>query len=151
MRGTEIMSTGRDFEQHFKRLDLMAKVGKSARDRAGEASEALQRSAVTVLGGKRSGRQYRIPGSKRKYIASAPGEAPGQKSRVFRRSWYRDVKGLNPGIDTQESDIARMMSKGTKRTTKSGTFYMKRRPFVRKIQRRSGRALRRIYRRPYLK
>ena len=130
------------FEQHMRRLDLIARVSQSARTRANEASTAIKRSSYAVLGGKRSGRTYKIAGTRRRYKASSPGEAPASRKRKFRNSWYTKPEGLSPGVATQDTELAKILSKGTKR--------MKRRPFVRKIQRRSRRSLRQIYRRPYL-
>lgn len=131
------------FEQHMRRLDLMARVSKSARARADEASGVIMRSTYAILGGKRSGRTYKIAGTRRKYKASAPGEAPASRKRQFRRAWYTKSEGLSPGVASHETELAKILSKGTRRG-------MKRRPFVRKIQRRSRRSLRQIYRRPYL-
>lgn len=130
-------------EQRLRRLDLMARVSRSARARADEAAAVIKRSTYAILGGKRSGRTYKISGTRRKYVASAPGEAPASRKRSFRRGWYTKSEGMTPGVATQQTELAKILSKGTRRG-------LKRRPFVRKIQRRSRRGLRQIYRRPYL-
>lgn len=135
------------FDQHMRRLDLMAKVSKQARGRAQEASQVIKRSAFAILGGRRTGRRYRISGTRRVYTASARGESPAWRLRKFRNSWYTNPEGISPGIDTTKSEIARIMTKGAKR----GNWILHRRPFVRKIRQRSRRGLRQIYRRPYLR
>lgn len=55
--------------------------------RAYKAANELRNAALEVLRGQRSGRQYRVPGSKRLYTASAPGEPPAVRTGIFRNSW----------------------------------------------------------------
>lgn len=47
----------------------------------------LRNSALEVLRGQRSGRRYKVPGTRRKYTASAPGEPPAVRTGAFRLSW----------------------------------------------------------------
>ena len=51
------------------------------------AANELRNASQLVLRGQRSGRQYRVPGTKRRYTASAPGEPPAVRTCTFRRSW----------------------------------------------------------------
>lgn len=51
------------------------------------ASNELRNSALRVLRGKRSGRMYRVPTTKQRYRASAPGEPPAVRTGLFRNSW----------------------------------------------------------------
>ena len=55
--------------------------------RAYRAANELRNSALKVLRGSRSGRTYRVPGTKRYYQASAPGEPPAVRTDNFRNSW----------------------------------------------------------------
>lgn len=55
--------------------------------RSYRAANELRNSALTILRGQRGGRTYRVPGTKRYYTASAPGEPPAVRSGVFRNSW----------------------------------------------------------------
>ena len=50
------------------------------------ACHEVRNEWVRSLTGTRSGRQYRIPGTKRFYTASAAGEAPAQRLADLRRS-----------------------------------------------------------------
>lgn len=128
--------------QRLKRMEFAAKVERAARPRAIEASEAIKKSTYAVLGGRRTGRTYKIPGRKRRYVASAPSEAPSSRLRAFRRGWQPKAIGIIPGVESHNAELGRILSKGTRK--------MKRRPFVRRIQKRSERTMRKIYRRPYL-
>lgn len=55
--------------------------------RAYRAANELRNSALKVLRGSRGGRSYRVPGTKRHYTASAPGEPPAVRTGTFRSSW----------------------------------------------------------------
>ena len=55
--------------------------------RAYRAANELRNSSLSVLRGERGGRTYRVPGTKRYYTASAPGEPPAIRTGVFRTSW----------------------------------------------------------------
>lgn len=55
--------------------------------RSYRAANELRNSALLVLRGQRSGRSYRVPGTKRRYTASAPGEPPAVRTGTFRNSW----------------------------------------------------------------
>lgn len=50
------------------------------------ARNELRNEWLSVLSGSRSGRTYRIPGTRRTYTASAPGEAPAVRFGDLRRS-----------------------------------------------------------------
>ena len=60
------------------------------------ACHEVRNEWVRSLTGARSGRQYRIPGTKRFYTASAAGEAPAQRLADLRRS-IRVMPRLEPG------------------------------------------------------
>lgn len=55
--------------------------------RAYRGANELRNASQLVLRGQRSGRRYRVPGTKRYYTASAPGEPPAARTGVFRMSW----------------------------------------------------------------
>ena len=56
------------------------------------ASNELRNAALLVLRGQRGGRRYRVPGTKRYYTASAPGEPPAVRTGAFRLSWQPDPR-----------------------------------------------------------
>lgn len=57
--------------------------------RSFRAASELTNQVAFVLRGQRSGRTYRIPHSKATYQASAPGEAPANRTGTFRSGWQR--------------------------------------------------------------
>ena len=66
-------------------------VQKEVSQRAYRASNELRNAELYVLRGQRSGKKYRVPGTRRKYTASAPGESPAVRTGVFRLSWGTHV------------------------------------------------------------
>ena len=66
-------------------------VQKEVSQRAYRASNELRNAELYVLHGQRSGKKYRVPGTRRKYTASAPGESPAVRTGVFRLSWGTHV------------------------------------------------------------
>lgn len=80
---------------------VTAEVQHQMESRAYKAANELRNSALMVLRGQRSGRRYKVPGTHRRqrdkatgkmrngryYTASAPGEAPANRTGTFRNSW----------------------------------------------------------------
>ena len=77
----------------------VAEVQKEVVARAYSASNELRNASQHVLRGQRSGRTYRVPGTKKTYQASAPGEAPAVRTGAFRLSW-------RTGVDAEKKDNA---------------------------------------------
>lgn len=70
------------------------------------AANELRNSALVVLRGQRSGRVYRVPGTKKYYTASAPGEPPAVRTGIYRNSWQpRTFFFGNSYISRIESDV----------------------------------------------
>ena len=65
---------------------VMKKVDETASKRMLEAVNAVRNVTLETLSGSRSGRVYRVPGTKKTYQASAPGEAPAQQLGDLRKS-----------------------------------------------------------------
>lgn len=63
--------------------------------RSVRAANELLNAKNLVLRGKRSGRTYRVPNTRRKYRASSPGEPPAQRTGQFRQQW--DSKSFGVG------------------------------------------------------
>lgn len=59
--------------------------------RSYNAANELRNAALLVLRGQRSGRRYRVPGTKKYYTASAPGEPPAARTGTFRNSWQPET------------------------------------------------------------
>ena len=66
---------------------VTTEVQKQMESRSYRAANELRNSALMVLRGQRGGRRYRVPGTKRHYTASAPGEPPAVRTGAFRLSW----------------------------------------------------------------
>ena len=64
-------------------------VKKHMASRGTRASNELMNAKNLVLRGRRSGRRYRVPNTRRYYTASAPGEVPAVRTGQFRNSWYQ--------------------------------------------------------------
>jgi len=77
-----------------------------------------------ILVGTRSGRFYNVPGTKKKYQASAPGEAPARRFGDLARDYKPYVKGFVGYIGAMLL-YALMLEKGT-----SGKGGMKPRPHL---------------------
>lgn len=58
------------------------------------ATNELRNSAMLVLRGARGGRTYRVPGTKRHYTASAPGEVPAVRTGAFRAGWQPVTRAM---------------------------------------------------------
>jgi len=65
---------------------VMKEIDKTAWKRMLEAVNAVRNETLETLSGSRSGRVYRVPGTKKTYQASAPGEAPAQQLGDLRKS-----------------------------------------------------------------
>lgn len=74
-----------EIEQRIQQIVKEAKT--KSKSFAVRASHALRNSALNVLRGQRSGRRYRVPGTKVSYTASAPGEPPARRTGTLRMSW----------------------------------------------------------------
>ncbi len=50
-----------------------------------KATQAVRTETLKTFQGNRSGREYRVPGTKKTYIASSPGEAPASATGTLRQ------------------------------------------------------------------
>ena len=120
------------------------------------ASNELRNAALEVLRGQRSGRIYRVPGTKATYQASAPGEPPAVRTGTFRLGWKPQSMVENGGN--------RVVSKIRNETTTQGGGYklaeilekgtpggqMAPRPHHEKIQQKALPDIVNIYSQPYV-
>ncbi len=70
----------------WKGETVMASLRGSAVQNLSEASIFLRDAIKETLTGNRSGRVYRVPGTKKDYTASAPGEAPASRTGTLRNA-----------------------------------------------------------------
>ena len=77
---------GLDFKLKFHTKEVVAAIESTATQRVLEAVNVVRGQALETLSGSRSGRTYRVPGSRRTYTASAPGEPPASRLGELRQS-----------------------------------------------------------------
>ena len=70
----------------WKGETVMASLDGTAVQNLREASIFLKGAIKETLTGNRSGRTYRVPGTKKDYTASAPGEAPASRTGTLRNA-----------------------------------------------------------------
>lgn len=80
------MSSGAETEYISNVDEIVAKLDKAKYEKLLAASEFARNRLVEKLGGTRSGRQYKVPGTNTYYTASAPGEAPASRTGQLRGS-----------------------------------------------------------------
>ena len=66
---------------------INGKITQGMQSRGYRAANELRNASQLVLRGSRGGRSYLIPGTRRRYTASAPGEPPAVRTGTFRASW----------------------------------------------------------------
>ena len=120
--------------------------------RAFVAANELRNAELEVNSGNGGGRIYSVPGTKKKYVASAPGSPPAVRSGAFRLSWQpRSAVMFGSYISRIESDL----QVGTKRSytlgalLEYGTSKMAPRPHHEKILDKAEPEIVKIYSRDY--
>ena len=120
--------------------------------RAVDAANELRNAELEILRGQRGGRIYGVPGTKKRYQASAPGQPPAVRTGAFRLSWKPQAYVMfGSYISRIESDL----QVGTKRSytlgdlLENGTSKMAPRPHQDKILEKAEPEIMRIYARDY--
>lgn len=131
--------------------EIAEKIQHQMESRAVRASYELYNASQLVLRGQRHGRRYRVPGTKRYYTASAPGEPPAVRTGAFRMSWQpKSQRVFGTYFSRIESDyrvgggrynLGDLLEDGTKR--------MAPRPYSDKIIQRAEKKINAIYSEPY--
>lgn len=121
--------------------------------RAYKGANELRNASLLVLRGQRSGREYRVPGTKKHYTASAPGEPPAVRTGVFRLSWKPTAQVVMGSYFSRiESDVRTTNGRYTLgQILEEGTpgGKIKPRPHHDKITKKAEPKIRRIYDQPY--
>lgn len=98
------------------------KVSKRIRDeatlRVTRAGEHLRTSVLETLSGSRHGRRYRVPGTRRFYTASAPGEPPAVRLGRLRQSIRAKVEKRRAEVSSSvgtDLDYGDYLERGTSR------------------------------------
>lgn len=84
------------FERRFK--ELRAELDKQLRIRAEIALQIARNEILETLSGDRTGRVYRVPGTKRTYVASAPGEPPAVMLGHLRQEILTEIQETDKEI-----------------------------------------------------
>lgn len=131
--------------------EIAEKIQHQMESRAVRASYELYNASQLVLRGQRHGRRYRVPGTKRYYTASAPGEPPAVRTGAFRMSWQpKSQRVFGTYFSRIESDycvgggrynLGDLLENGTKR--------MAPRPYSDQIVQRAEKKINAIYSEPY--
>lgn len=128
-------------------------VDKEVSQRTYRASNELRNSALYILRGKRSGKMYNVPNTKKKYRASAPGEPPAVRTGAFRLSWGTHVHVEKSGvhfkavaaIESRERAGGRLLGE----MLENGHRHMAPRPYKQKVIDRALPKIKEIYKKPY--
>ncbi|GEO26232.1 hypothetical protein AAC03nite_20170 [Alicyclobacillus acidoterrestris] len=134
---------------------VVEQVKEAAIQRAYPASNELRNAAMYVLRGQRNGRRYRVPNTKRTYVASKPGDPPAVRTGTLRASWFP-----NP-VSNQNGET--LVIKPSIRSNVPYNKYLDPhfgngqppkkvlpRPYIDRIREQAEPAIKRIYNRPYL-
>lgn len=142
-------------------------VQKEVSKRTYRASNELRNASLYILRGRRSGKVYTlphtgktdtkkgktIPGSGKKYRASAPGESPAVRTGIFRLSWGTHVhvekKGVHfraiSSIESKEKVEGKLLGE----ILEYGTRKIKPRPYKQKIIDKALPKIKEIYKKPF--
>ena len=134
--------------------DVFKRIGEEVELRSWLVSMEVRNATMYVLRGQRHGHTYRVPGTKRTYTASAPGEAPANRTGVFRASWQMHSETIT--VDGDEITAAGVESRNKVprgyllgEMLEKGTAKMAPRPYREAVRERAMKEVVRIYNRPY--
>lgn len=126
---------------------------KQAASRGITASNYLRNSAMKVLSGTRTGKQYKKPNTNATYTASAAGEAPASRSGNFRQSWGTHIKSdkVGNGYQITSGIHSGMMSGGhlLGELLENGTSKMAPRPYKEAVTKGAESKITALYSKPY--
>lgn len=111
---------------------LMVRLRGNAARNLTEAAVALQSRVREKLSGNRSGKFYRVPGTKKLYQASAPGEAPASRTGALRNAIVRrtDERTLVARVGPKKLGASSSLPNGYPAALEFGTRHMSPRPFM---------------------
>lgn len=126
-------------------------IKRQMQSRTYRASNELLNASKMVLRGRRSGRTYRIPYTKKHYRASAPGEAPANRLGMFRESWKPNPHSSEGGavvhacIESRQKVGGRLLGD----LLENGHGNTAARPYQQAIKDRASDKVKRIFDEPY--
>lgn len=99
------MSQSASVQLEAARLRIDKRIINQIKSRGYRGANELRNAAQEVLRGGRSGRRYRVPGTRSYYTASAPGEPPAVRTGAFRAGWVRETEILSESDKTLSLQI----------------------------------------------
>lgn len=119
--------------------------------RSYSGANELRSAALLILKGQGSGRRYRVPGTKRTYQASAPGQPPAMRTGIFRMSWKPTAHVVMGSYFSRIESNAQTSNKRYTlgRILEDGTRKMAPRPHHDRIVKKAEPRIRQIYKQPY--
>ncbi len=84
---------GTDVKLTFHTKEVVKSIEDAASQKMAEAVQVVRTQVLETLSGSRKGRTYLVPGTKRNYKASSPGQPPAQATSELRQSIKAAVKG----------------------------------------------------------
>lgn len=136
---------------------IAQKISIGVRSRGYRAANELRNASQLVLRGQRSGRRYRVPGTKSYYTASAPGEPPAVRTGAFRAGWQAKqeiTSGAGTDVTVRSYIESNTRTDNGKYTLgailEDGSSRMAPRPYQEKIQEKALPKIKKIFKEPYL-
>ena len=124
------------------------------KSRGVRSANELTKAKNAVLRGKRSGRRYRVPNTRRHYTASAPGEVPAQRTGQYRLKWdeksYSEGKSVHAQIESRVRTDNGKYNLGTLLEEGSPNGKIAPRPHKKKIADKAKPHIVKIFKEPYL-
>jgi len=132
---------------------VVSNVQREVISRSSQASNHLRSASLHVLRGQRSGIKYRVPHTRRRWTASAPGEAPAVRTGIFRMSWrpqthvekhgsrFRAISAIVSSLKVGRWLLGDLLENGTRK--------MAPRPFKQSIRDRAMPEIMRVFRKPF--
>ena len=77
----------------FYTKEVTEAINDAAAKKVAEATQVVRTQVLETLAGSRRGKTYYVPGTRRTYTASAPGEPPAQATAELRQSIETSVEG----------------------------------------------------------
>lgn len=110
----------------FHTKEVVKAIEDAASKKMAEATQAVRTQVLDTLSGSRSGRTYFVPGTRRTYTASAPGEPPATATAELRQS-------IKTSVGSEGRTVIGMVGTDKKqgKMTELGTRNMAPRPWLR--------------------
>lgn len=142
------MSASVDFERIVQ--EIAEEIKHQMERRAYLGANELRNAELQVMRGQGGGRRYRVPGTKKYYQASAPGQPPAVRTGAFRNSWQPTAYiGFGSYISRIESSLMVSGKYNLGQLLEGGTSKMAPRPYQDRILTKAEPNIVRIYSQPY--